>query len=87
MSLEEKVIYLDKIEVSIKMIKLYVNDVDASEVIAVLESMLTAPEDVSLEPHLQQLSDSLEALGIYKGAVLSYAPYLNVLLSENLFEE
>lgn len=72
-----------KIEVSIKMIKSYVNDVDTTALIEVLKAMMETPEDTSL---ITQMSDALQPLGIGQGAVLSYAPYLSGLLLNNIDE-
>jgi len=72
-----------KVSVSIDMIKRYVDAVDTSGVIAVLEEMIKTPEDDSLKV---KLMDSLQPLGIYQGTVLSYAPYVAVLLMNNMDE-
>ncbi len=73
-----------KIDVSIKMITTYVKDVDVSMVIGVLEMMKKNPDDVSLIDHL---SDALQLLGVAQGAVLTYAPYLAVLVSDDSFKD
>jgi len=77
-------INLQKIDSSIEMIKTYVEGVDTSPVISALEAIKKDPNDHSL---IKRLSDSLQPLGITKGAVLNYAPYVSVLVSVDLFDD
>ena len=77
-------INLEKIESSIEMISTYVEGVDTSQVIKVLEAIKQNPNDHSL---IKRLSESLQPLGIAKGAVLNYAPYVSVLVSVDLFDD
>ncbi len=78
------VINIFKIEESIDSLTTYVKEPGVESVIAVLEAIKETPEDVTL---LKQLSDSMTPLGVWKGAVLNYAPYVAILMSRDLFED
>ncbi len=72
-----------KINASIEALKQYVKDVSIEPLISLLEALKQDPNNESL---LLQLSDTFKALGIIQGAVLTYAPYISLLLSYDLFE-
>lgn len=84
MSVTEIIVDTKKVAISIELIKKYVKGFDVSLVIQVLEELLKTPQDPSLRI---KLSDSLQPLGVGQGTVLSYAPYISVLISENLFDD
>jgi hypothetical protein len=68
-----------RIEEAIAMLEQYL-DVDAlAPLLERLRRLAERPED---EARLQQLFETLDELGIMQGAVLTYAPYLAILLSE-----
>ena len=75
---------VEKINYSIELLKQYVKDTSIDPLISVLEELKQEPNNESL---LSQLSDTFKELGIIQGAVLTYAPYLSVLLSDNLFKD
>ena len=79
-----KVINIDtvKIEISINLLKQYVNDSSIEPLISALEALKKDPDNESL---LGVLGDTFAALGIIQGAVLTYAPYLSFILSDDLF--
>jgi len=81
---EMMTINLEKIDSSIEMISTYVDGVDVSPVISALEAIKLDPTNHSL---IKRLSESLQPLGIAQGAVLNYAPYVSVLVSEDLFDD
>ena len=56
---------------------------DVAPLVAVLEAMKRNPQDSAL---MDQLSEALDGLGIMQGAVLTYAPYLAVILSDSAFD-
>ena len=56
---------------------------DVAPLVAVLEAMKRNPQDSAL---MDQLSEALDGLGIMQGAVLTYAPYLAVILSDSFFD-
>ena len=73
-----------EIDISIKSLKKYVTDIDLDPILSVLETIKREPTNPA---HLTQLSDTLDTLGIRKGAIFTYAPYITLLLTENLFED
>ena len=72
-----------KINASIEALKQYVKDVSIEPLISLLEALKQDPNNESL---LLQLSDTFKALGIIQGAILTYAPYISLLLAYDLFE-
>ena len=84
MSNPPRLIDVEHIETSIIMLKRYVGEDDIAPLIDVLESITAAPRDEAL---LDQLSDVFDGLGLLQGAVLTYAPYLSTLLSDDLFDD
>ena len=57
---------------------------DVAPLVAVLEAMKRNPQDSAL---IDQLSEAFDGLGIMQGAVLTYAPYLAVILSDSSFDD
>ena len=74
----------EDIEETIVALKQYVQDASIDPLLSALEALKQDPSNESL---LVALSDTFTALGIVQGAVLTYAPYLSVILSNNLFED
>ena len=72
-----------KIDASIEALKKFVKDASIDPLISILEALKQDPNNESL---LLQLSDTFKALGIIQGAVITYAPYISLLLSYDLFE-
>jgi len=72
-----------KIDASIEALKEFVKDASIDPLISLLEALKQDPSNESL---LLELSDTFKALGIIQGAVLTYAPYISLLLSYDLFE-
>lgn len=72
-----------KINASIEGLKAFVQDASIDPLIAILEALEQDPNNESL---LLQLSDTFKALGIIQGAVITYAPYISLLLTYDLFE-
>lgn len=73
-----------KISISIELLKKYVQDSSIEPLLSALEKLKQEPDS---EAHFEQLSKEFNALGIIQGAVLTYAPYLSVLLSNDLFRD
>ena len=73
-----------KLDISIKLLKQYVNDSSIEPLISALEALKKDPDNESL---FVALADTFAALGIIQGAVLTYAPYISLILSNNLFDD
>ena len=71
----------EKVDTSIKMINKYIEDSSITPFVAILEALKNDPGDTSL---LVDLKDELNSLGFLQGAVLTYAPYIGVLLTGEL---
>ena len=71
-----------RIEESIQLLRNYIHDSEINAFTTILEEMKQDPQSESL---LEQLADAFNNLGITQGAVLTYAPYISILLSNNLF--
>ena len=71
-----------KIEISIRLLNEYVKDSSIEPLLSVLEAIKNDPDNKSL---LTEFSDTWRNLGITQGAVLTYAPYISTLISDDLF--
>lgn len=78
-----KEIEVEKLDCSIKLLRQYVNETSIDPLISVLEALKKDPHNESL---VEQFSKEFMKLGIVQGAVLTYAPYIIVLLSDDPFE-
>jgi hypothetical protein len=75
-------IEVEQLDNAIKMINTYVQDDSVKPLLTVLEAMKKDPDNQSL---LKEFFDTFDELGITQGAVLTYAPYLNYLVSDHPF--
>lgn len=69
---------------SIQFLNEYVKEAGIEPVIVALEALEKAPDNSSL---LVQLEESLDNIGVLKGAVLTYAPYISFLVSSGLYDD
>ena len=67
---------IDDIDVSIQMLRQYLEGDDIEPLLAALEALKTEPE-----AGMPRLVRAFDALGPRQGAVLTYAPYIGILLS------
>ena len=74
---------IEKIDVSIQMLEQYVQDPSIEPVKSILEEL---KQDSGNESLIKKLGDTVQNLGIIQGAVLTYAPYISILISNDLFE-
>ena len=65
----------------ISMLKTYLGEEDIKPLMDSLETLKAEPES---EAAYQKMLDAYDVLGIKQGAVLTYAPYLKVLLSKSM---
>ena len=64
------------------MLKQYIKETSIEPVISVWEDLKQTPGEESL---IVDLAKELDNLGVTKGAVLTYAPYIGLLMSYDLF--
>jgi hypothetical protein len=69
---------------SIKQLQERFDKDDVAPLVAVLKAMKRNPQDSAFK---NQLSAAFDGLGIMQGAVLTYAPYLAVILSDSSFDK
>ena len=72
---------VERLDDDIGMLKTYLDEKDIKLLLDSLETLKAEPED---EAAFQKVLDAFNDLGIIQGAVLTYAPYLKVLLSQSL---
>lgn len=75
---------VEKIGSTIQMLEQYVNVDEISDFLAALKQLHAEPKN---ESHLVQLAKTFNALGPKQGAVLTYAPFINILLSDNPYDK
>jgi len=84
MSSSSPLVDLHRIDTSIRMLKQYLEADDIAPLIEVLESLAADPRNAALRA---QLSAIFDGLGPLQGAVLTYAPYISIVLAGDLFED
>jgi hypothetical protein len=84
MSSPSPLIDLHRIETSIMMLKQYLAEEDIAPLIEVLESLAADPRNDML---LGRLADVFDGLGFLQGAVLTYAPYISIVLAGRSFDD
>jgi len=70
------------IDISLQMLKTYLNAQDISPLLSSLEALRADPQN---EAHQQQVIDAFHELGPLQGAALTYAPYLHIFASDDPF--
>jgi hypothetical protein len=73
-----------KIEEAISMLQLYIGSEELAPLFAVLRELPENPGDEAL---LARLSEAVDNLGVMQGAVLTYAPVVAGLLSDDRFDD
>jgi hypothetical protein len=71
----------ERLSDDISMLKTYLEEEDIRPLIDSLETLKAEPDN---EAAYQKMLDAYDVLGIKQGAVLTYAPYLKVLLSKSI---
>ena len=72
----------DKLETCLLMLRANLDSAELEPLIAALEALKQAPRD---QTRLARVETAFNELNILQGAVLTYAPYMSVLLSDNPF--
>ena len=73
-----------KIHDSIEALNKFITDNSITQLISALEALEKDPGNALL---LAQVSTALNDIGVMKGAVLTYAPYVWLMLSEDPFDD
>ena len=68
----------ERVSESIEMLQTYVNPLEIDTLLSALEKLKANPDDVEC---LANLADAFNELGFVQGQVITYAPYINFLLS------
>ncbi len=79
---KDKRINVEGLENAIHMLEMYVDNEEIKPLIAALESLKQAPKDHS---KLVRVATVFNELGSSQGAVLTYAPYVSIILSDDPF--
>ena len=73
-----------RIDESIELLKKFTNDPAIDPLIVALEALKNDPDNRLL---LEAMTESFAGLGIAQGTVLTYAPYVGLLLTDDIFGE
>jgi hypothetical protein len=74
----------DDIVIAIRMLRTYMNPQDIDPLISALETLKTDPQNAEYQA---QVTTTFNNLGIMQGAALTYAPFLNVYVSDDPFAD
>lgn len=74
----------EDIDTVLQMLNRYLNAQDIKPLLASLETLRTDPQNVA---HQEQVADAFHELGPYQGAVLTYAPLLHIIVSDDPFDD
>lgn len=77
-----KTVSVASIASSIRMLRQHLDIEEVEPVLVALEALQAEPDNAS---HFDRLLNAFDQLGSHQGAVLTYAPYLSVLLSDDPF--
>jgi hypothetical protein len=78
-----KPVNVESIDNSIQMLELYL---EAEDIRPFLNALMTLKAEPGNESYFSALVTAFDALGPRQGAVLTYAPYVGILLSDDPFE-
>jgi hypothetical protein len=71
---------VERLDEAIGMVQRYVNPADIEDLLAALNELKAEPDKVQRQ---QRVAEVFNGLGFVQGQVITYAPYLNFLLSGN----
>jgi hypothetical protein len=80
-TLELQSINTARLDEDITMLTTYLDENDISPLLDTLEALKAAPQN---EAVFQKVVDTFNDMGALQGAILTYAPYLKVILSESI---
>ena len=75
-------IQIADIDIALQMLRKYLDTQDISPLLASLEILKTEPQN---ESYQEQVTIAFNELGHLQGAALTYAPYLNIFVSDDPF--
>jgi len=75
-------INVEHVDGDIQMLRQYVNEPEVEPLVTALEALKTDPQS---EANQVRVVDVFNGLGLWQGSVLTYAPYVGILLSDNVF--
>jgi hypothetical protein len=78
-----KPINVESIDISLQMLQQYLDAEEIKPFLSALEALKAEPEN---EAYFRHLVTAFDELGPQQGAVLTYAPYVNILMSDDPFE-
>ena len=74
-----KPVRVEAVEESINMLSEYIGGAEIDPLLSALKALQSEPEKIE---HLSRLAREFDALGPAQGAVLTYAPYIGILMSD-----
>jgi hypothetical protein len=75
-------INVERVDGDIQMLRQYVNEPEVEPLITALEALKTDPQS---EAKQERVVEVFNGLGLWQGSVLTYAPYVGILLSDDVF--
>lgn len=79
---KRKSVNVADIDSAIQMLEQYLDAEEVKSLLSALKALKVEPEN---ESHFSQLVDAFDGLGPQQGAVLTYAPYVGILMSDDPF--
>ena len=76
-------VHIDRLDETIQMLQQYMNADDIGDLLEALKGLREEPQN---ESKMQQLITAFHDLGPTQGAVLTYAPYISILLADDPFK-
>lgn len=74
----------EDVESALQMLKQHVQDAEIAPLVAALEALKENPQDRARQ---EAVAEAFDALGIVQGAVLTYAPLLQLFVSVDPFDD
>jgi hypothetical protein len=75
-------INVERVDGDIQMLRQYVNEPEVEPLITALEALKNDPQS---EANQVRVVEVFNGLGLWQGSVLTYAPYVGILLSDDVF--
>ena len=79
--IERRPVRIEALEESIDMLSKYVGGEEIAPLLSALKALQSEPENIA---QLSRLAQEFDALGPAQGAVLTYAPYIGILLTDGI---